>query len=142
MSIAISNNPEENKLRVLEGLQRRSDLHAAFENDMIEAVHKNCARSKEQRTAETAVQSAFTVTDEERKAREKARMEALQKAQKQDQDVSRAVNTYLVTIDGLLLLAALTHFPYWAAITMMLGLGVILAVHIYRIFEPLEVGEK
>ena len=69
-------------------------------------------------------------------------MKALQEAQKREREVSRALNAYLVTIVCLLLLAAASPLPYWGAITTILGLGVILAAHIYRIYVPLQQEPK
>ena len=129
-------NTAENRRIVQEGLQnRRLD---AFENAMLKAVSKNCAKAKDKRLADTASFTAQVVTDEQRKERARARLKAMQAAQKQEHDVSRALNIYMATVVCLLLLAAGTHFPYWASFTLSLGLAVILVVHLYRIFVPLE----
>lgn len=131
-------NTAENKRIVQEGLKRRNDRLEAFENDMICACNQNHAEAREQRQKDTADQTIRFVTDEERKARARERLKAMQTAQKQERDVTRALNAYLVTIVGLLLLAAATPLPYWSAVITMLGLGVILIAHIYRIYVPLE----
>ena len=128
----------ENKRIVLEGLKRRSDRLEAFENDMIKTCNQNCIEARERRQKDTASQALMIVSDEERKARARARMKALQVSQQQERDVSRALNAYLAAIVGLLLMAAGTPFPYWGAITTILGLGVILAAHLFRIYVPLE----
>lgn len=135
-------NTAENKRIVLEGLQRRNDRLDAFENDMIKACNQNNAEAREQREKNAENQTALAVYDEERKARARARLKALQEAHRRERAVSRAVNVYLATDVGLLLLAAGTKFPFWASITMSLGLLVILAVHLYRIYVPLEQETK
>ena len=127
-------NTAENRRIVQEGLQRRTDRLNAFENDMINAVHQNCTAARVLREKEVAE----TVSAEERKAKARARLQAIQTAQKQERDVSRAMNIYMVVVVGLMLLSAATAFPYWAAITTALGLAVILAVRLYRIYVPLE----
>ena len=131
-------NAAENKRIVLAGLKRRADRLDLFENDMISAVHQNCTDAKEQREKEAILKAAKAVTDEQRKERAQARLEAMQKAQKQERDVSRAMNTYMVIVIGLMLLSAATDFPYWTSITTALGLAVILAARLYRIYVPLE----
>lgn len=129
-------NTAENKRIVQEGLQRRR--LDAFENAMLAAVSKNCAQAKDKRLADTATFTAQVVTDEQRKERARARLEAIQKAQKQERDASRAVSVYLFIDICLMLLSAATDFPYWTSITTALGLAVILAARLYRIYVPLE----
>lgn len=128
----------ENKRIVLEGLKRRADRLDLFENDMINAVHQNCTEARLQRQKDEVARTAQAVSDEERKARAQARLEAMQKAQKQERDVSRALSIYLFIDICLLLLSAATDFPYWTSITTALGMAVILAVRLYRIYVPLE----
>lgn len=131
-------NTAENKRIVLEGLQRRADRLDVFETDMINAVHQNCTEKREQRVKDEVAKTVQTISDEERKARARERLKAMHTAQKQQRDVSIALNAYLFAVVFLLILAAGTRFPYWASITMALGLAVILAVHLYRIYVPLE----
>lgn len=125
-------NTAENKRIVQEGLKRRR--LDAFEKDMILACHLNCTEARQQREKDAVVLDA----EEYRKTQARAKWEALQAAQKQEREATKAVNIYLVTVIGLLLMAASGHFPYWASLTMTLGLAVILAVHLYRIYVPLE----
>ena len=120
-------NTAENKRIVQEGLD-------AFEKDMIKACHQNCTEARQQREMDAVALDAA----EYRKAQARARLKAVQTAQMQEREAAKAVNIYLATVIGLLLLAAGTRFPYWASITMTLGLAVILAVHLYRIYVPLE----
>lgn len=131
-------NTAENRRIVLEGLKRRADRLDVFENDMISAVHQNCTEKREQRVKDEVAKTVQTVSAETRKARARARLKAMQTHQRQERETSKAVNIYLAVVVGLLLLAAGTHFPYWASITLSLGLAVILAVHLYRIYIPLE----
>ena len=131
-------NTAENRRIVEAGLQRRADRHNAFESAMLAAVSKNCAQAKDKRLADTATLTAQVVTDEQRQERARARLKALQTAQKREHDVSRAMNVYMVIVIGLMLLSAATSFPYWTSITAALGLAVILAVRLYRIYVPLE----
>lgn len=125
-------NTAENKRIVQEGLKRRR--LDAFEKDMIKACHQNCTEARQQREMDAVALDAA----EYRKAQARARLKAVQTAQMQEREAAKAVNIYLATVIGLLLLAAGTRFPYWASITMTLGLAVILAVHLYRIYVPLE----
>ena len=127
-------NTAENRRIVQEGLKRRTDRLEAFENDMIHAVNKNCTEAREQREKDAAVLDAAAY----RKLQARANQKAMQAACKQERKVSRALNCYLATVVVLLLLAAGTQFPYWASITMAAGLAVILSVHLYRIYVPLE----
>ena len=131
-------NTAENRRIVQEGLQRRTDRLNAFENDMINAVHQNCTTARVLREKEEASHTAKAISEEERKAKARARLKAMNEAHKQEREVSKALNAYMVTVVVLLLLAAGTQFPYWASITLAMGLAVILAVHLYRIFVPLE----
>lgn len=131
-------NTAENKRIVLEGLKRRADRLDLFENDMISAVHQNCTDARLQRQKDAVARTAQAVSDAERKSRAQARLEAMQKAQQQELDVSRALSIYLFVDLFLFLLSAATDFPYWTSITTSLGLAVILAVRLYRIFVPLE----
>lgn len=131
-------NTAENKRIVQEGLKRRNDRLEAFENEMIRTCNQNHADALEQRQKDTETLAIRIVSDEERKARARERLKAMQTAQKQERDVTRALNAYLTTIVGLLLLAAVTPLPYWSAVITMLGLGVILLAHIYRIYVPLQ----
>lgn len=125
-------NTAENKRIVQEGLKRRR--LDAFEKDMILACHLNCTEARQQREKDAVVLDAA----ECRRLQARVKWQALQTAQKQEREATKAVNIYLATVIGLLLLAAGTRFPYWASITMALGLAVILAVHLYRIYVPLE----
>ena len=125
-------NTAENKRIVQEGLKRRR--LDAFEKDMIKACNQNCTEARQQREKDAVALDAA----EYRKAQARARLKAVQTAQMQEREAAKAVNIYLATVIGLLLLAAGTRFPYWASITMTLGLAVILAVHLYRIYVPLE----
>lgn len=131
-------NTAENKRIVLEGLKRRADRLDLFENDMISAVHQNCTVARLQRQKDEIARTAQAVSDEERKARAQARLEAIHKAQKRERDVSRALSIYLLVDLFLFLLSAATDFPYWTSITTALGMAVILAVHLFRIYVPLE----
>ena len=127
-------NTAENKQIVLNGLKRRADRLDVFESEMINACHLNCTEAREQREKDAVALNAAAY----RKLQARAKMKAMHTAQKQEMEATRAVNTYLATVIGLLLLAAGTRFPYWASITLILGLAVILAVHLYRIYVPLE----
>lgn len=131
-------NSDENRRIVLAGLQRRNDRLDAFENEMISACNRNCSDAKKQRAQEEVRHTAQVVSDEERKARAKERLHAVQEAQRREKNAIRAVNIYLFITVGLLLLASATQFPVWAAITTALGLATILAARLYRIFVPFE----
>lgn len=129
---------ELNRRTVQEGLKRRSDRLDAYEQDMIEGIHRNCVDAKK-RTAQEAIQhTAQVVSDEERKARAKERLHAMQEAHRLEQETIRAVNAYLITDLVLLLLAVFTPLPFWAAITTALGMIPLLGAYLYRIFVPLE----
>lgn len=133
-----TNNPAENKRIVLEGLQRRSDRMETYEQAMITACNKNCSDAKKRREQEEIQLTAQAVSDQERKARARERLKAMQSDNRKEQKATRAVNAYLFVISGLLLLAAVTWLPFWAAITTAIGLSVILLGYVYRVFVPIE----
>lgn len=129
---------EANRRTVLEGLQRRADRMDAYEHDMIAACNRNCADAKAQRAREELQHTAQMVSEEERRARAKERLHAMQEAHRQEQEATRAVNAYLITDLALLILAGFTPLPFWAAITTALGAVPLLGAYLYRIFVPLE----
>lgn len=134
----ITTNPAENKRIVLDGLQRRSDRMDAYEQAMITACNLNCADAKKRREREEIQHTAQVVSEQERKARARERLQAMQADHRKEQDATRAVNAYLSADVVLLLLATVTHFPFWAAISTAIGLSAILAGYLYRVFIPLE----
>lgn len=133
-----TNNPAENKRIVLEGLQRRSDRMDAYEQAMITACNKNCSDAKKRREQEEIQHTAQVVSEQERKARAKERLQAMQADHRKEQEATHAVNVYLFVISALLLLAASTQFPCWAAVTTAIGLAVFLVCYVYRVFVPFE----
>ena len=135
-------NPAENKRIVLEGLKRRNDRMDAYEQAMITACNKNCADAKKRRAQEEVRHTAQVVSEEDRKARAQERLHAMQETHRQEQEATRAVNCYLFVLVTLLLLAAATQFPYWAAIATALSLSVFLCGYLYRVFVPLESDRK
>ena len=132
---------EINRRIVQEGLQRRADRMDAYEHDMIEACNRHCADAKKQRSREEVLRTAQAVSVEERKARAKERLHAMQENHRQEQETTRAVNVYLVTTIALLLLASATQFPFWAAITTALGMIPLLCAYLYRVFVPFQDSE-
>lgn len=134
----ITTNPAENKRIVLDGLQRRSDRMDAYEQAMITACNLNCADAKKRREQLEIRYTAQVVSDQQRKARARERLQIIQEYNRKEQRAIRAVNAYLSADVVLLLLAAVTDFPGWAAITTAIGLSVILLGYVYRVFVPLE----
>ena len=135
----ITNSPEENRRIVLEALQNREARHTAFEKTMIKTCNQHCADVKKQEQKQQDARAvAQAVTDEERRERARERLRAIQEAQRQEREAYKAVKLYALTVFILLLLPVWTAFPYWASFTTALGLGFIFAVHLYRIFVPLE----
>jgi hypothetical protein len=129
---------ELNRRTVQEGLKRRSDRLDAYEHDMIEACNRNCADAKKQRAQAELLHTAQVVSEEERRARAKERLHAIQEAHRQEQEATNAVNAYLITDLALLLLSVFTPLPFWAAITTALGMIPLLCAYLYRIFVPLD----
>lgn len=129
---------ELNRRTVQEGLKRRSDRLDAYEHDMIEACNRNCADAKKQRAQAELLHTVQVVSEEERKARAKERLLAMQETHRQEQKAVRAVNAYLITDLVLLLLAVFTPLPFWASITTALGMIPLLCAYLYRIFVPLD----
>lgn len=127
---------EINRRAVQDGLKRRNDRMESYEQDMIHACNKNCADAKKRREQEEIQHTAQAVSDQERKARARERLKAMQADSRKEQEATRAVNAYLFVISGLLLLAAITWLPFWAAITTALGLAVCLVCYLYRVFVP------
>ena len=133
---------EINRRTVQEGLKRRADRMEAYEHDMINACNKNCADAKKRREQEEIQHTAQAVSEEERKALARKRLQAMQADHQKEQKATRSVNIYLFVISGLLLLAAATHFPCWAAISTALGLAVCLLCYLYRVFIPFKAPEE
>lgn len=69
-----------------------------------------------------------------RRDREAARQAEVVQAMKAD----AAVRLYALACLVILLASAVTNLPLWAGVTLALGLMVVLAAYIYRVFVPWE----
>lgn len=72
------------------------------------------------------------------KQRREARAAAQQRAVLQEMKADAAVRLYALACLVILLAAATTELPLWAAATLALGLMAVLAAYIYRVFVPWE----
>ena len=129
---------EINRRTVQEGLKRRNDRMDAYEQDMITACNKNCADARKRREREEIRHTAQVVSEEERKARARERLQTMQANHRKDQKANRAVTVYLYVITALMLLTCAARFPFWATITTALGLAVCLMCYLYRVFVPFK----
>lgn len=134
---------EEAKRIVTDGLKRRkADRQMAeqeaqldqYEQDMIDACNANCADAKFQRQ----LKETGRLSRQQAESRRAARAEAQAKAQAREDAAVAACRYYGLSCMGILWLAAVTRLPLWAGAALALGLAVILAVYIFRLYFPIE----
>ena len=99
-----------------------------YEMDMIQQLNIHCADAKKD--------TASRARQEERRA---AQAEAARKARELDEKAQMAVQRYGRACIGILLLVGFTSFPWWAALTLTLGLAVFPTAYIFRLYCPGEV---
>ena len=136
-------NNEENKHIVTEGLERRKAERAeaereaqldSYEQDQLAAIHQNCADARLNREAEQSRQLQY----QQRIARRQAWAAQVARAQQLEDKSMAAVRYYGVLCLVVLLISALTRFPFWAAAALILGGMVFPAAYIFRLYYPLE----
>ena len=133
---------EENKRIVAEGLERRkADRVAAekeaqldsYEQEQLEAVHRNCEDARLSRQAEQnrALERKQRIARRQAEAMKEVRRQMLE-----DKSMA-AVRYYGVLCLVVLLISALTRFPFWAAVSLILGGMVFPACYIFRLYNPI-----
>ena len=134
---------EENKCIVTEGLERRKAERAeaereaqldSYEQDQLAAIHQNCADARLNREVEHSRQLQY----QQRIARRQAWAAQAARAQQLEDKSMAAVRYYGVLCLVVLLISALTRFPFWAAAALILGGTVFPAAYIFRLYYPLE----
>lgn len=134
---------EEKKRIVAEGLERRkADRVAAereakldsYEQEQLDAVHKNCEDARLNREAEEVRMRRH----QERIARRQEWAAQAAKAQMLEDKSVAAVRYYGVLCLVVLLISALTRLPFWAAAAMNLGGAVFPIAYIFRLYNPIE----
>ena len=139
----MSNNPEENKRIVREGLERRkAERREAqeearleqFERDMIRACNENRANTKIEREAVAADRSSKTQS----KARIASRKDAKFRKMERETGTVHAVAIYAVAVAFLFWLTTWTHLPMYAAITCAISFFPFLPIYVSRLYEPIE----
>jgi hypothetical protein len=116
---------QERKIRKQEA--EREALREKFEQDMIHACNVNCAGAKAKR--ETMEQA--------KKRRAEA---AASRAKAWELECKRiyACQLYGILCLVVLLVSALTKFPFWAAVTLIAGGAVFPLVYIFRLYNPIK----
>lgn len=134
---------EEAKRKVEEGLKHRREQRQAaeqearmesYEQEQIHFCNKNCADAKLQRSLE----ETGRMNHLEAQARRQARLEAMAKEQARENAAMKAALHYGIACLGIVLLAAVSKLPGWAAIALMAGLAVFPVAYIFRLYYPIE----
>ena len=137
---------EEAKRYVSAGLERRkADRQAAerearlerYEQDQLHGISENCAdarmkREAQERTRQNVQQAA---------ARRQAIARAQAERQRKEDAAMRAVRYYALACMVILWMAAWTHLPLWACAALAMGLAVILAAYVFRLYFPIKEGK-
>lgn len=113
--------------KVMRQEAEREAIREKFEQDMISACNLHCADAKEKR--------------ERREAQKRRRAEeAASRAKAWELECKRAYacQLYGVLCLVILLIAALTKFPFWAALALIAGGAVFPLVYIFRLYNPIE----
>ena len=137
----MSNNPEENRRIVREGLERRkaARLEAEsearldeYERDMIRFCNDHNADAKVTRKATADDWRCKTMSMERIESRKNARIKKWERRGA----LSRAVKLYAGTCLFLLWATTWSYLPIWAAVTASIGLGALpaaLAIRLYKV---------
>lgn len=134
---------EENKRIVTQGLERRkAEREAArqesrleqYEQDMITTCNAHCADAKMQ----TRMDETGRLQRMEWEALRKSRREALRKEMEREADATDAVRRFCLICFAIAMVATWTPIEWWAAAALIAGMAVLHAVHIYRIYNPIE----
>ena len=134
---------EEKKRIVAEGLERRKAERVAaereakldsYEQEQLDAVHRNCEGARMSREAEEERQMQY----QQRIARRKEWAAKAAKRQMLEDKSVAAVRYYGVLCLVVLLISALTRLPFWAAAALILGGTVFPIAYIFRLYNPIE----
>lgn len=134
---------EEARRIVSEGLEHRKEdrmtakKEAAleqYEQDMIDACNTHCADARLNREAEQnrALERQRRIARRQEWAAQAARAQQLE-----DKSMA-AIRYYGVLCLVVLLVSAVTRFPFWAAVTVILGSAVFPAAYIFRLYYPIK----
>ena len=132
----------EAKQIVQNGLERRkAERDAAaeearldiYEQEQIRFCNANYADAKMKRDAEQKAQKSF----QERAARREAMAKAQAQEAAREDAATAAVQYYGVGCLVILLVAAVTKLPFWAAIALIAGLAVFPIAYIFRLYNPI-----
>lgn len=134
---------EEKKRIVQDGLDRRKADRAeaereakleSYEQEQLTAVHRNCEDARLSREAE----QTRAMQHQQRIARRQAwAAQAAQKQMLEDKSMA-AVRYYGVLCLVVMLISALTRFPFWAAMALIMGGSVFPMAYIFRLYNPTE----
>ena len=133
----------EAKQIVQDGLERRKTEKAeadkearldSYEQEQLDAVHRNCEGAKMNREAEEARMRQH----QQRIARRKEWAAQVARAQLLEDKSVAAVRYYGVLCLVVMLISALTRLPFWAAMALIAGGAVFPVVYIFRLYNPLE----
>lgn len=136
-------NEASAKQIVSAGLERRKEAREnaekeaqldRYEQAQIRAINENCAGARLKRSAEQQTRKSI----QEAEARRAARAAELAEAQRKEDAAMAACRYYGLACLAVLWLAAVTRFPFWAAVAMIAGLAVFPAAYIFRLYFPLE----
>ena len=116
---------QERKIRKQEA--EREALREKFEQDMIHACNVNCAGAKAKRE-----------TMEQAKKRRAEAAASRAKAWELECKSTYACQLYGILCLVVLLVSALTKFPFWAAVTLIAGGAVFPLVYIFRLYNPIK----
>lgn len=105
-----------------------------YEQDQIRCCNEHSANAKVLRLMD----ETGRMQQEQVKARQAAKAEALAKELEREQAATDAVKKYGVFCLAMMCLTIFTHLPMWGAITTALGMGVFPAAYIFRLYYPLE----
>ena len=131
---------EEARNYVEAGLERRSIARQereqeekldAYEAEMISFCNKHSADSKKTQAEKEKCESHRAMKAEKREA-----------MRKKEEAAEMACTKYGYACVVILLLSAWTSLPFYAALALIAGLAVFLAVYIVKLFGLLEVKEE
>ena len=146
-------NQEARRL-VAEGLQRRKEQRQEaereaklehYEQEQMLHIHKNCADARKEREAKRADRDTARLmaqTEQYNKAQlvasRKAQREQMLRDWERDYTASNSVRGYILACMSVMLVAAWTPLPWWAAAALIAGTAVCEAAYIFRLYFPFE----
>lgn len=134
-------NKEEARRIVSDGLERRKQLFAEqeaelerYEQSMIVTCNMHCADAKLTRQQEETEKMEQKQLAQRRAAIARAKAEAARLEFK----AINAVRLYFMLCLVVLLVSAVTRFPFAVAVALITGGSVFPAAYIFRLYYPLE----